>query len=173
MLVGFFSFLQAGFSQLPDNALQPYSFDDILTDSLAFIYSASDSGGTVNYYRDKRLDKVFSIQKDINARNGGIPGYRVQLYRGNSQRLSKDRAFEIEAMVYQSFGNETDVNVIFNSPYWRVQVGNFRHQSDAIRMEADYKKAFPEIADDISVVPAMIDFPDLDKKNTYTDEQGQ
>lgn len=130
-------------------------------DSTRFIYATADTGGVVHYYRDKRIDKIFDIQKDINKRKNGIPGFRVQLYRGNAQKLSKDRAFKVEAMVYQKFGAEADVEVLFKTPYWRVQAGNFRLQSDAMKIEALYKKAFPDIADDISVVPSMIAFPDL------------
>ena len=135
------------------------------TDSTKFIYASSDEGGVIHYYRDKRLDKIFDIQKDINKRKDGIPGFRVQLYRGNSQKLSKEKAFQIEAMVYQKFGSDANVEVLFKTPYWRVQAGNFRIQSEAMKMEARFKKAFPDMADDISVVPAMIKFPEL-KRNT-------
>jgi hypothetical protein len=155
----------AAAGQSDNAAVNPEQNRSVKSDTTQFIYSTTDVGGVVHYYRDKRLDKIFSIQKDINKRKEGIPGFRVQLYRGNSQKISKDKAFQIEAMVYQKFGSEANVEVIFKTPYWRVQAGNFRIQNDAMKMEAAYKKAFPDIADDISVVPAMIKFPEL-KRNT-------
>ncbi|MFB6341978.1 hypothetical protein ACE1ET_09650 [Saccharicrinis sp. FJH62] len=142
-------------------------------DSTKFIYASSTDGGVVHYYRDKRLDKIFDIQKNINKRKDGIPGFRVQLYRGNSQKLSKDKAFQIEAMVYQKFGADANVEVLFFTPYWRVQAGNFRTQSEAMKMEARYKKAFPDMADDISVVPAMIKFPELKRNTEQEYNEGQ
>ncbi|MFB6318659.1 hypothetical protein [Saccharicrinis sp. FJH54] len=161
----FFSTVFVAAGQANNVATNPEPNQTVNTDSTRFIYSSTDDGGVVHYYRDKRLDKIFDIQKDINKRKEGIPGFRVQLYRGNSQKLSKDKAFRIEAMVYQKFGADADVEVLFKTPYWRVQAGNFRTQSEAMKMEAKYKKAFPDMADDISVVPSMIKFPEL-KRNT-------
>lgn len=144
--------------------------DFISSDSKTkFIYSSGYSSGKVLYHRDARLDSLLVVQKSLNKENAGIPGYRVQLYRGNQQKLSKDRAFEIESMVYQKLGNETDVEVIFTSPYWRVHAGNFRMAWEAMRHEALLKKMFPEIAEDISVVKSTIRFPDY-AKNSSTEK---
>lgn len=131
-----------------------------------FIYSSGNATGKVTYTRDLRLDTLLSVQKNINKANAGIPGYRVQLYRGNQQKVSKERAFEIESMVYQKLGDEAEVDVVFTSPYWRVHVGNYRMAWEAMRQEALLKKMFPEIADDISVVKSTIRFPDLAKNNS-------
>lgn len=133
-------------------------------DSLTNFYSKLPDEGRVNYFRDPRIDNVFNIQKDINKRKAAIPGFKVQLFRGNSQKLSKARALEIQALVYQKMGNSTEVDVIFTTPYWRVQVGNFRLQNEAMKEEARFKEAFPDLAESISVIPANINFPTLKSK---------
>lgn len=158
-----FSLFFAGHVHAADPDTNPKQ--TILNDTTNYIITRSEDKGVISYYRDKRLDKIFDIQKDINKRKAGIPGYRVQLYRGNSQKLSKEEAFRIEAKVYQEYGSDVDVQVIFKTPYWRVQAGNFRLQNEAMKMEADFKRTFPEMADDISVVPAMIAFPELKHKS--------
>ena len=69
-------------------------------------------------------------------------------------------------------GESVDVEMIFKTPYWRVQTGNFRLPQEAMKEELRLKKAFPEIADDISVVPATIHFPKLGE-NSDKENRGQ
>ena len=134
-------------------------------DSTAFFFSESPDEDIVNYFRDPRIDNILRIQKDINKRKAGIPGFKVQLFRGNSQKLSKARALEIQALVYQKMGKSTEVDVIFTTPYWRVQVGNFRLQNEAMKEEARFKSAFPDLAESISVIPSTINVPTFKSKN--------
>ena len=82
------------FEPQTNDTIAPFSNYHYQTDTTTFIYSTSDTGGVIKYYRDLRIDTLFAIQKNINAARQGIPGYRVQLYRGNSQRRSKERAQE-------------------------------------------------------------------------------
>lgn len=111
---------------------------------------------------DIRLDSLFLLQQELNKKTHGISGYRVQMFRGNAQGESKKRAREIQGMVLSKYP-DLDVDVFYQSPFWRIQVGKFRLRNEAMKMQSLLKQSFREIESDISIVPTIVDFPSKGK----------
>ncbi len=84
-----------------------------------------------------------------------IQGYRVQVYSSNNQQAAKNEAFQIEQQIIQA-GMEIETYVIYNPPFWKVRVGNFRSQDEANLLKAEIIRLLPSLQADTYVVRDQI-----------------
>lgn len=78
-------------------------------------------------------------------------GYRVQVFDDNNVRTAKHEAENRKRQMESRFP-EFRVYMQFNSPYWRVKVGDFRTRSEAEAAMAAIKSAFPGLNSQLRVV---------------------
>lgn len=78
-------------------------------------------------------------------------GYRVQVFDDNNVRTAKREAQERKEMIESRFPFLT-AYVSFNSPYWRVKVGDFSTRSEAEATMAEIRQAFPAFAKSLRIV---------------------
>lgn len=78
-------------------------------------------------------------------------GYRIQVFDDNNPRTAKDMAQERKLMIEGRFP-EFRGYINFNSPYWRVKVGDFKTRSEAEAALGAIKAAFPSISGQFRVV---------------------
>ena len=90
------------------------------------------AGDTIIVHKDPRLDIFTAKQASINkvtarmSSNGLFKGYRLQVLNTRS----RDEAFKTKAMLLENFPDEK-AYVLYQSPYFKVRVGNFINRSDA------------------------------------------
>lgn len=72
-------------------------------------------------------------------------GYRVQVFDDNNPRTARAEAEKRRSQVISLYP-DMSVYVTFDSPYWRVKVGDFRTRAEAEATMADLKHAFPAMA---------------------------
>jgi len=84
-------------------------------------------------------------------RNTSRVGYRVQVFDDNNVRTAKHEAQNRKRQIQNRFP-EFGVYMQFNSPYWRVKVGDFRTRSEADAALAAIRAAFPSIGNQMRVV---------------------
>lgn len=72
-------------------------------------------------------------------------GYRVQVFDDNNPRTARAEAEKRRSQVLSLYP-DMSVYVTFDSPYWRVKVGDFRTRAEAEATMADLKHAFPAMA---------------------------
>ena len=89
------------------------------------------------------LDK----QNGVERKQVEIQGYRVQVFSSNHQRTAKSEAFRIQKLVENS-DLETEIYVQYNPPFWKVRLGNFRTQEEALLFKDEVIKALPELQGD-------------------------
>lgn len=77
-------------------------------------------------------------------------GYRVQVYSNNGLR-SKAEAQARASLINEIF-SEYPSYVIYNAPFWRVKIGDFRTMQDAEDFAKELKKAYPQFSKEISIV---------------------
>ncbi len=109
--------------------------------------------GNVNIHQSQSIQNLLVKEKN-KGKNKNIKtyaGYRVQAYMGNSQRTAKAEATSREKKIALRFP-EWETYLTFNSPFWRLRVGNFRTHADAMVLARQIKAAFPHIEGDIYVV---------------------
>lgn len=78
-------------------------------------------------------------------------GYRVQVFDDNNVRTAKTQAQERKHLIENRFPEFT-AYVTFNSPYWRVKVGDFHTRSEAEAAMGAIRAAFPSIGSQLRVV---------------------
>ena len=101
--------------------------------------------------------------------DGAVPyvkmrGFKIQAFAGNNQRTSKDEAYRKQGLVNQAFpGQETAV--IFDSPFWRLRVGNFQARDDASAVLTELRRTFPAFGKEMYVVTDEVKIPIDQLKN--------
>lgn len=78
-------------------------------------------------------------------------GYRVQIYSDNNARTAKNEARAKERAISGVFP-DLATYVIYDSPYWRLRVGDCRTRTEADELAAEIKRAFPAYRSEITVV---------------------
>ena len=86
----------------------------------------------------KKIDDLLNTYKNQLKKTGGIQGWKVQI---------KFTAKRNEILSYQSkFNNlypEIPAEIIFDSPYYKLTIGNFRSKNDALKLKDQIRKKFP------------------------------
>lgn len=105
----------------------------------------------LNIVAESKLDTLLLIHKEENIRKGGIEGYRLQLFQG-----SKPEALKVKAKFISKY-NSCKVYTPFISPDVYVRIGDFRDESEAVKLKYAIKKDFPHAI----VIPSIIEYPEL------------
>lgn len=78
-------------------------------------------------------------------------GYRIQVFSGNNPRTARAEAHSRAAAIGAEFP-EWATYVTFDSPYWRLKVGDFRSYDDGRAALSLLKKHFPAYAKEMRLV---------------------
>lgn len=78
-------------------------------------------------------------------------GYRVQVFSDNNQRTAKGEARSKESQIREAFP-EYGTYIVYNSPFWRLKVGDFKTQHEAEAVADAIKSRFPSFAREVRVV---------------------
>lgn len=95
--------------------------------------------GSLTIVQDPGIAKLVGIHMDASNRSKVIDGFRIQLYLGSNNN-AKNEATQVKTRLLSLFPNERP-HVIYEAPFWRVQVGDFRSKNEALSL---YKKLKPE-----------------------------
>ncbi len=110
-----------------------------------------DSIERINYgeYMDIEIEQLLKKNKDIHYKKGGIEGFCVQIYsgesRGESQRIKSQfmkRFPEIKSVFYERV-----------SPNWKVRVGKFRTRLEVKKLQSVIKEIYPSAYITEKIVP--------------------
>ena len=110
----------------------------------------SDSGSSITIHQDSRLDSLMNKERYSNISETAAgkrlvhsKGYRIQIFSGDDQRVSKAEAYEKEKEL-KNLLPQIDSYVSFTSPFWRLRVGNYRTTEEAHSMLRELKRLFPK-----------------------------
>lgn len=103
--------------------------------------------------QDPRLDKLLNWHIEKNKRINGREGYRVEIFF-SSERDAKQKALN-KKVEFLSLYPETTVHVKYDSPNFRVRVGDFRTKNEALKLHQEIKETYPMAF----IVADKIDFP--------------
>lgn len=82
-------------------------------------------------------------------------GYRVQVFSDNNARTAKSEA-RSKAQNISARLPQYRTYVVYQSPYWRLKVGDFTTLSEAENAAEEIKKLFPSYAREVRVVKDRI-----------------
>ncbi len=97
---------------------------------------------------EPQIEEVESQPASTTQRSAA--GFRVQAFSGNSAS-AKHEGQSREAQV-RAYFPQYDCYLVYNAPYWRLRVGDFRTRAEAEDFAATMKKAFPALKREITVV---------------------
>ncbi len=114
------------------------------------------SNGRIQFFQDDSLHNLVLKHIARNRRQDGIPGYRIRIFSdvGRGARKNSEKA---KVQFYEKY---PDIPVYrrYDSPYFKVYIGNFRTKMDAIKCLKKIRKDYP----DAFVVPDRIEYPEID-----------
>ena len=99
----------------------------------AFSLSMNAQQGEVNVEQDSDIDKLLEFKKDIKT----TKVYRIQVY----QSIDPDRAQREKSNFLNAYG-QWPVEIVWNTPNYKVWVGNFATRLEADRALAKIKKKY-------------------------------
>lgn len=109
--------------------------------STAAAQSAQSKAGSLTVdFATASLDSLVFHSSRSNYNQTSLEGFRVQIYSG-SGITSKDEASSTQTRFLKMFPGER-AYIIYNAPFWRVRVGDFRSRSEAMRMLQSVKPSF-------------------------------
>lgn len=85
-------------------------------------------------------------------------GFKVQAFSGNNQRTSKDEAHRKQAQINAAFPEHETV-VLFDSPFWRLRVGNFATREEAEEAMQEFRKRLPSFGREMYIVVDEVKIP--------------
>ena len=121
--------------------MRPFLFFCLLMAGLPAL--AQSDSGTVVVHKDPRIDLLINKQIEINeytTRNARrtAPGYRILVINTND----RSKASEAKARIYQQF-RELPAYLMYQSPFYKLKVGNFREREEAEQYLVDIQRLFP------------------------------
>ncbi|MEG1586824.1 MAG: SPOR domain-containing protein [Bacteroidales bacterium] len=142
---------------------QEYTQKQTITEHLR---SFNAGAGNVRIFQSPRLDSLMSNQLrsagthlELTGNEAFITtrGYRIQIFSGNNQRESKNEAYSKETQIKSIFPM-METYVTFQSPFWKLRVGNFRTSEEAHAKLRELKQAFPKWKE-MFIVRENVKFP--------------
>lgn len=112
-------------------------------------------------HKDARLDLLMKKQSELNKevylenrKNG--PGFRVLVINSND----RNKAMAVKTKLMQEFPDQKTY-LVYQSPYFKVQIGNCKTKNEANALMSRVQKLYPE---NVIVVPAVIEMkPEKDE----------
>ena len=117
-------------------------------------FSVRDTG-VVTVINDLRLDTLIDRHIQSKAEVDGLRGYRIQVYFGSGQQARKE-ANEAKASCISLFPTHK-AHILFQTPFYKVRVGDFRTRNEAFIWHKKIVREFPKAY----IVNDIINFPEL------------
>jgi hypothetical protein len=112
--------------------------------------------GTITIKQDAKIEHLLGSYYIQNASRPGMQGFRIRIFFDLGQK-SRDKSLEVMNEFMETFPGIA-IYRTFDSPYYKVSVGDFRTRDEAIkelnRLNRKYPKAF--------IIPEWINFPRID-----------
>jgi len=89
-----------------------------------------------NIDQDNSFEQLLAEKRKINSSITVNNRYKIQLYSGSNELAKK------ELITFKKENKNTDATIIFNTPTYKVLVGNFKTRVEAERNLNFYKKKY-------------------------------
>lgn len=106
---------------------------------LAMAQTSGSGSSHLEVMKDPRLDVLVQKQENLNMLAlHHVSGYRIQVI----STMDRARALAAKAKLLSMFPSQ-ECYLSYQSPYFRVRIGNFRKRSDAKALERQLEPYFP------------------------------
>lgn len=126
----------------------------IPVDIFSRLESMKPGQGTVKIYQDEKIRGLVNVHLFTQAKMNGIMGYRISIYSNSGQEANREA--DLTRAKFISRYEDVKSHKLFEYPFYKVYVGDFRTKSEALKflkkIEYDFPNAF--------IRRDMISFPD-------------
>ena len=111
--------------------------------TLAFIafwqynLAAQTNEATLRIESSAHIDEMLAQKKDYNKTIDKFEGFKIQIYYGSEKECYKVKE------EFTSLYPEIDTSIIFSTPQWKLQIGNYRTRLKADHAMVNIKKEYP------------------------------
>lgn len=105
--------------------------------------------------QDSRLNTMVKRHIENNHKKNGVDGWRVEIFF-SSDSDAKQKALLVKQEFLSEYP-EIEVHIKFNSPYFKVRVGDFRTRNEALKLRKKLMSKYPKSFE----VNDVIKFPNL------------
>ena len=108
----------------------------------------------VEIVKDHRLDLLIAKQEELNKKvyldnNRTASGYRILVVNTNDRQ----KAMDVKSTLMRDFPDHKTY-LIYQSPHFKVQIGNFRKREEAEQLRKQVNKLYPT---GVIVIPSTIE----------------
>lgn len=104
---------------------------------IAIVTISYSQQGSVSINQDADIDRLLSIKRQMNTSEDVIDRYKIQVYSGNRSDAEASRV-----KLRNSF-NKWKTSLVYETPNYKIWVGNFRTRLEADRALKKIKSKFP------------------------------
>jgi hypothetical protein len=110
---------------------------------------------TITVMKDHRLDMLLKKQAELNKEvdklnNKTGPGFRIMVINTND----RVKALEVKSRMMSDFPDEKSY-LIYQSPYFKILIGNFRTRQEAEPFQKKILEIYPS---GVIIVPATVEY---------------
>lgn len=105
--------------------------------SSLFCFRSNAQDGKTNISVDPKIDQLLKEKRKLNTGLFLNEGYKIQIFYGNSEESKK------KLQEFKKEFKDLDGTIIFNSPNYKVWIGNFKTRIEVERAMVDIKKKYP------------------------------
>ncbi len=98
---------------------------------------AQTKDGTVRIESSAHIDQMLAQKKSYNKSLEKFQGFKIQIYYG-----SEKECYEVKEE-FTSLFPEIATSIIFSTPQWKLQIGNYRTRLEADHSMVNIKKEYP------------------------------
>ena len=100
--------------------------------SMSFFLSLGQDG-SIKINKSKELDSIIKLKKELNSK---IQNLRIQIYNGSREES------EITIKQYKNLFTDTTAQIIYETPNYKVWVGNYYTRLEADKKLVEIRKKF-------------------------------
>jgi hypothetical protein len=129
---------------------------------LSFLIIFGVKSQSITVVKDPRLDMLLKKQAELNKEvdklnNKTGPGFRIMVINTND-RL---KALDVKSRMMSDFPEEKSY-LVYQSPYFKIMIGNFRIRQDAESLRKKIIEIYPT---GVMIVPAQVEYkPEKDEE---------
>jgi len=92
---------------------------------------------STNVIQDPKFEQLLNEKRKINSSITINDRYKIQIYNGDSENSKK------ALTDFKRENKDQDATIVFNTPIYKVWVGNFKTRIEAEKNLYDFKKKYP------------------------------
>ena len=97
------------------------------------VFPIFGQNGKITVNKSNKLDSIIKLKKELNSK---IQNLRIQIYNGDRENA------ELVMKEYIEIFKDTSANIIYETPNYKIWVGNFYTQLEADKKLIEIRKKF-------------------------------